>query len=70
MRSWQFISGSASVTKTQATISMGLHKSDLGLLLMKTLSKFLLPEKLRDSLSKHVSAKAKGTKRKAKSEIQ
>lgn len=39
----------SSVTKTQARISMGLHKSDLDLLLMKTLSKFLPPEKLGDS---------------------
>lgn len=47
----------SSVTKTQATISMGLHKSDLGLLLMKTCSKFLPLEELKDSFSKHASKK-------------
>lgn len=60
----------SSVTKTQETFSTGLHKSDLGLLLKKTLSKFFPLKKLRDSYSRQASIEAKGTERKAKSEIQ
>lgn len=55
------------VTKTQETISIQLHKSDLGLLFMKPFSKFLPPEKLRD---KQDSLEAKGTDRMAKSEME
>lgn len=60
----------SSVTKTQETFSMGLHKSDLSLLLKKTLSKFLPLKKLRDSYSKQASIEAKGTGGKAKSGIE
>lgn len=55
------------VTKTQETISMGLHKSDLGLLFIKPFSDFLPLEKPRD---KQGSLEAKGTERIAKSKIE